>query len=95
MKAKMAIQQKMYRDNLWGNVKQRLKELLTFFDKFVANDTGEIVLDGYRTAHGSNGWSFRIDSPEPFDWRIAWAVLAIRSTTANPCTKHCKKNMKR
>ena len=36
MKAKMAIQQKMYRENSWGDGKQRLEELfkLTFFDKF-------------------------------------------------------------
>ena len=37
------------------DVEQRLKELLTFFDRFVANGTGEIVLDQYRTVHGSNG----------------------------------------
>ena len=55
MKAKMAIQQKMYRNNSRGSVEQRLKELLTFFDWFVANGTGEIVLDQYRTVHGSNG----------------------------------------
>ena len=87
MKAKIAIQQKLYGNNSWGNVEQRLKELLTFSDKFVANGSNEIVLDQYRTVHGSNGWSFRMDSYEPFE-RIAWAVLAIRSTTANPCTRN-------
>ena len=90
----MAIQQKMYVTiQAWGNVEQRSKELLTFFDRFVAIGTGEIVLDQYRTVHGSNGWSFRMDNHEPFE-QIALAVLAIRSTTANPCTKHYKKNMK-
>ena len=90
----MAIQQKMYVTiQAWGNVEQRSKELLTFFDRFVAIGTGEIVLDQYRTVHGSNGWSFRMDNHEPFE-QIALAVLAIRSTTANPCTKRYKKNMK-
>ena len=78
MKAKMAIQQKMYRDNSWGNGKQSLKELLTFFDRFVANGSCKIVLDQYGIAHGSKGWSFWMDSPEPFE-RMAWAVwLSVR-----------------
>ena len=36
MKAKMAIQQKMYRENSWDDGTQRLEELfkLTFFDNF-------------------------------------------------------------
>ena len=68
MKAKMAILQKMYRNNLWGNVKQRLKE---FFDRFVGNGTREIVLDQHRAVYGLNGWSFRMDSPEPFERQIA------------------------
>ena len=35
----------MYRDNTWGDGKQRLEELWTFSDKFVANCSGEIVLE--------------------------------------------------
>ena len=36
MKAKMAIQQKMYRENSWDDGNQRLEELfkLKFFDNF-------------------------------------------------------------
>ena len=47
MKAKKAIQYKMYRENSWGDGKQRLQELfkLTFFDRFVANGSGESVLE--------------------------------------------------
>ena len=43
MKAKKAIQQKMYCENSWDDGKQRLEESfkLTVFDKFIANGSGE------------------------------------------------------
>ena len=45
MKAKKAIQQKMYRENSWGDRKQRLEEWFIisshFFDSFVGNGSGE------------------------------------------------------
>jgi len=37
MKAKKAIQQKMYRENSRGDGKQLLEESYTFLDRFVAN----------------------------------------------------------
>ena len=49
MKAKKAIQQKMYRENSWDDGKQRLEESfkLTVFDKFITNGSGEGDLETY------------------------------------------------
>ena len=45
MKAKKATQQKIYRENSWGEGKQGLRRIiynkLTFFDRLVANGSGE------------------------------------------------------
>ena len=47
MKAKKAIQQKMYLENLRDDGKQGLEELfkLTFFDRFLANGSRESDLE--------------------------------------------------
>ena len=45
MKAKKAIQPKMYCENSWGDGKQLLEELFTFLDRFVANGLSESGLE--------------------------------------------------
>ena len=45
MKAKKAIQQKMYRENSQGYGEQLLEQLYTFLDRFVANGLGETNLE--------------------------------------------------
>ena len=45
MKAKKAVQPKMYCENSWGDGKQVLEELLKFLDRFVANGLGESGLE--------------------------------------------------
>lgn len=88
------IEPKMYRDNLQGDGKQRLEELFTFCDRFVANCSSELFWNSSpadKLIERFEGVARAVRTDDNFFERIAWAVrtdtqsvrTAIRSTTAN------------
>ena len=71
------IKPKMYRDNLQGDGKQRLEELFTFCDRFVANCSVELFWNSSpadKLFERFEGVAQAVRTDDNFFERIAWAV---------------------